>query len=217
MKEITQTKAAHDLRILYPIWMLTAIFSLMYVPSTIVLEGNAEITAQNIATNEFLFRLSIVGSLLTQLLFIIIPLLLYQLFKPLSKSLGILMVVLAFISVPITMYNELHKMTALSLLEDPERMIYFLEMNKQGIIISSIFWGLWLFPLGKLVYVSGYFPKIIGVIIIIAGTGYVVGAFAKILVPDFDILLSFSEILTFGEVLFILWLIIKGVKLKEVK
>jgi len=215
MIDLTLQKTVTVLRFLYPIWMLVAIFSIMYVPSTLIVLEDAATTASNIASNEFLFRLGIVGSLLTQIIFIFVPLLLYKLFKSVNKTQSLLMVVFALVSVPITMLNSLNSIAALNLLNDPTQMMFFLNLNTQGIIIASIFWGLWLFPLGYLVYKSGYFPKTIGGLLIIAGIGYLLGSIANLLLPDTEILLSISEAMTFGEVIFILWFLIRGVKFQK--
>ena len=69
------------------------------------------------------------------------------------------------------MLNELNN-AALLLLHDSQQMMLFLDLHSQGVIIASIFWGLWLFPLSYLIYKSGYFPKIIGTAVIIGGFGY---------------------------------------------
>lgn len=214
MKEITQQKASNILRILYPVWMLVGMFSIMYVSSTLIRYEDATATAVNISSRVLLFRLGIVGSLITQLLFLIIPLYLYKLFKPVNKDLTLLMLVLAFISIPNTMYNELHKITALKLLDAPDQMMFYLELAKEGLSISFIFWGLWLLPLGMLVIQSGYFPKIFGWLLFVACIGYTLSALIHLLRPDMKNLLSVLDVLTLGEVLFILWLVIRGATLK---
>jgi membrane-bound metal-dependent hydrolase YbcI (DUF457 family) len=208
-----QRTLSNLLRVLYPVWMILAIISLMYIPSQLVVPGNPELTAQNIQSQEFLFRLGILGSLVTQILHIFIPWLLYLLFKQTSNRLSTLMLMLALISVPITMYNELHKMTSLMLFDDAEQLMLLLESNTQGLIIASIFWGIWLFPLGQLAIRSGFFPHAIGIIVIIAGAGYVLNSFTRILFPDFIFLITATEILTFGEIAFTLWFVVRGIRL----
>ena len=190
------------LRILYPIWAIIGMFSLMYVPSKIS-------NAAEIAANELLFRLGIVGNLVTQLLFVAVALLLYKLFKEVNNNQAGLMVVLALIAVPIAMFNEIFKIAALY---NPEQTLFFLSLNTQGIIIASIFWGLWLFPLGYLIYKSKYFPKLVGIAVIIAAVGYTFDSFAKLL--NYTALASVFEIMLFGEMIFIFWIVIRGAKLK---
>lgn len=190
------------LRILYPIWAIIGMFSLMYVPSKLS-------NAAEIAANELLFRSGIVGSLVTQLLFVAVALLLYKLFKEVNNNQAGLMAILALIAVPIAMFNEIFKIAALY---NPEQALFFLNLNLQGIIIASIFWGLWLFPLGYLIYKSTYFPKWIGIAVIIAAVGYTLDSFAKLL--NYTALAPVFEIMLFGEMIFIFWIVIRGAKLK---
>ncbi|HEY5809772.1 MAG TPA: DUF4386 domain-containing protein, partial [Povalibacter sp.] len=73
-------------------------------------------------------------------------------------------------------------------------------------------WGLWLFPLGALVFRSGFLPKVIGVLLIIAGSGYVFDSLAQLLHPGFPVVTSFTFI---GEAALMLWLLIKGVNMER--
>jgi len=218
MEEFSRKKTVRNLRILYPLWVLVGIFSIMYVPSQLIDHDSAMTTAETISNNTTLYRLGIFGSLLTQLLFIIIPLLLFRLFEKVNRFQSILMLLLALVSVPMTMYSESSKLMVLELLDQPELMMLSLDSYYEVMTIAMIFWGLWLFPLGILVYRSGYFPKIFGYFLIAAGFGYLLDAFTGILMPTSSIVRSFLEILTFGELLFILWLVIRGVKVnKEIR
>lgn len=205
-------KIATSLRVLYPIWAIVGIVGLLYVPSKLIVIENPILTAQNIENNEGLFRLGIASSLITQLLFIVVALLLYKFFESINKTQASLMAILALVSVPISMLNTLNRVAALQALDQPDQMMFYVNMNSEGITIASIFWGLWLFPLGYLVYKSGYFPKLIGIAAIIGGIGYTVGSFTKILTPEFHGLIEICEYLTFGEIIWLLWLIIRGPK-----
>ncbi|MCK4996795.1 DUF4386 domain-containing protein [Candidatus Pacearchaeota archaeon] len=215
-KDISQQKSAILLRFLYTFWAIIGAFSLIYIPSKLIVFGDAGTTAKNIITNELLFRVGIVGCLITQLLFIIVALLLYKLFEKVNRNQSILMVVFALVSVPIAMISTLFKFTTLFLVDNFEQMMFFLNLNVQGIIIASIFWGLWLLPLGCLIYKSGYFPKFVGVAVIIGGFGYIIDSFVKIILPNLNIAII-VDILALGEMVFVFWIIIKGVKLKDAK
>lgn len=215
ISNISQHQTLTFLRILYPVWMIFGMFSILYVPSVLIVQGDAATTATNIISNEFLFRAGITGSLMTQLIFIFAALLLCKLFAPVNKIYSILMAVLALVSVPIAMVNELNNLAALQLLKNPQDLMLYLTLHKQGIVIASIFWGLWLFPLGYLIYKSGYFPKIIGIAVVIGGIGYTLGSFTELLIPNLKTLLSTFEIMTFGEVIFLGWLIFKGANVNE--
>ncbi len=220
LSNMTQRQAVTSLRFLYPIWTVFGMFSLLYVPSTLIAPENAATTANNIMTNELLFRTGIVGSLITQLLFIIVVLVLYNLFKTVNKDYSLLMVIFALVGVPIAMLNELNHFAVLPLLGSTDYsqiMLFVDDLYNQGILIASIFWGLWLFPLGYLIFKSGYFSKALGALVAVAGFGYLLGSFTHFLFPDYKIVLLVFELMTFGEVIFVFWLLIKGAKIPEMK
>ncbi len=209
---LTQQKAITLLRILYPVWMIVGIFSLQYVPSTLIVLGDAATTASNIVANELLFRMGIVGSLMIQLLHIAVVLILYQLFKSVDKNQASLIVILGLVGVPIAMLNTLGKVMALTLVNSADQMMFYLNMNTNGIMIASIFWGLWLLPQGYLIIKSGYFPKIFGFLMYLAGLSYFIGSFVYFLLPTLAIIPALN-ILAIGEVLFMGWVVLKGAKL----
>ena len=211
--DLTQKKAITILKILYPIWFIVGFFSIMYVPSLLIVAGDAATTASNIIANESLFRMGLAGSLITQLIQIVVVLVLYQLFKSVDKNHALLMVIFALVGVPITMLNTLNRIAALLLLNNADQMMFFLNLNEQGVFIASIFWGLWLFPLGYLIYKSGYFPKIFGVLMFIAGFGYLIGSFTSFLLPGYEAIIQVSDLMTMGEVFFMIWVVLKGAKI----
>ena len=212
MKDLTQPQTVSALRILYSVWVVVGMFSLVYVPTTLIDTSDAIATAERIARHSRLYRLSIAGSLVTQLLFIIIPALLYRLFETVDRNQAALMVVLAWVSVPITMYNEVNQLMVFGVLGEPDRIADLLEAHRQGSTIATIFWGLWLFPLGGLVYRSQYFPKGLSYFLWIGGVGYVFGSFARILMGEVGPLAFVLELMTMGEVVFVIWLVAVGVK-----
>ena len=226
--DLSQQKAVTLLRIMYPIWAIVGLFSVMYVPATLIVPGDAATTANNIMDNDLLFRMGIVGSLITQLIFILVVLVLYKLFRPVNKDHTWLMVMFALVGVPIAMLNTLNRVAALMLLNGADylnvfgadqlhaQMMLFLNLNEQGVFIASIFWGLWLFPLGYLIYKSGYFPRIFGVLMTIAGFGYLLGSFVHFLLPDYEAISSVLEVMTIGETIFMAWVLLKGGKIPKI-
>lgn len=226
--DLSQHKAVTILRLLYPIWAVVGLFSIMYVPATLIVSGDAATTANNIMDNELLFRMGIAGSLITQLIFILVVLVLYQLFKSVDKNHALLMVIFALVGVPIAMLNTLNRVAALLLLNGADylnvfgadqlhaQMMLFLNLNEQGVFIASIFWGLWLFPLGYLIYRSGYFPRILGVLMIIAGFGYLIDFFTHFLLPNYETIDPVLEVMTIGETIFMAWVLLKGAKIPKI-
>ena len=88
-------------------------------------------------------------------------------------------------------------------------VLLFVNMHDLGYSIGTIFFGLWLLPLGYLVYKSESFPKVLGVLLIISCFGYLVDLTALFL---FDIELGIGFVTAVGEMIFIVWLLVKGGK-----
>ena len=215
MSNISKQKLVTLLRFLYPLWAAIGIFSILYVPSKLIAVGDAVTTASNILANESFFRISIAGTLFTHLIHIVVVLILYNLFKSVDKNQSKLIIILGLIGVPIAMFNEINSLTALILLNNPDQMMFFLELHAVGVIIASIFWGLWLLPQGVLIYKSRYWPKIFSILMILAGFGFLIGSFIQIISPHDSTLISLFEFLTIGETLFMLWVIIRGANLPK--
>jgi hypothetical protein len=199
-------------------------FALIYVPSVLIVRGNAAATAQNVIASETLFRLGIVASLIAAIINLLVDLALYQLLKVVHKTMAWLMVIFVIVGVPIVMLNELNQLAVPLILSNADYLQEFttgqlqalglllLNIYKQGLNIAQIFWGLWLFPMGYLVFKSGFLPKILGVLLIIGCFGYVIQSIAAFLALDFRVNLIFYT--SWGELLLPLWLLIKGVNVE---
>ena len=213
--------------LLYVLMSIPGFFALIYVPSKLIVHGNATATATNIAAHETLFRLGIAAELICQTGFIFVALALYDLLKGVNQRHASLMLRLIVVSIPIALLNELNAIAALvlvrgadflSIFEKPQRdalAMLFLNLHGYGFDVTAIFWGLWLFPLGMLVYRSGFLPRILGVLVILNGFTYPVSSFTSLLLPQYEHIVSrWMMPLTFGELLFMFWLLIMGAKPK---
>ena len=210
---------------LYLLVIPLGIFGALYVSSRLIVPGDAARTADNIAASESLFRLGIVSDLLAALVMLFVVLVLYQLLKPVHRNMALLMVIFVLIVVPIAMLNKINQFAALQLLSGADYLtvmttqqsqalaLLFLRLHSRGRSIAFVFWGLWLFPLGYLVFKSGFLPKILGILLMIACLGYVVNSFAGFLGYSTNV----GMVAALGEVLFILWLLIKGVNVEHWK
>lgn len=202
-----------------------SIFGLLYVPSVLVVPGDAAATARNIMASEWLFRSGIVSHLISQIIFVCLVLALYRLLKCVNKSHAVLMVTLALLSVPIAFVSEIDHLAVLRVLGDAAYLesftaverhaqaMLFLDSWDSGILVAQVFWGLWLFPLGQLVFRSRFLPALLGILVIIAGAGYLADVVLAILFPRVD--LTISMVTSFGELLLPLWLVFKGVDAAE--
>lgn len=212
--------------ILYLLIALTAPFSLLYVPGQLIVRGDATATAANIRASEPLLRLGIASELFHQVVCIFLVMALFRLFKGVNENRAWLMVILgALVSVPIVFLNVLNSIAALTLATGPEflRVIgelqrdalayLFMRLHGQGIVLASVFWGLWLFPFGVLVIRSGFIPRVLGVLLMIAGTGYLLSSFTSLVLPQYSSMVNqVAMIMEFGEIPITFWLLIWGVR-----
>ena len=199
---------------------------ILFVRSQTIVSGDAITTASNIVEKEFLYRTGIVSSLLSSVVFVFLVLALYKLFENVNPSKARLIVVLVIVQVPISFVIETFNITAVMVakgeiwksLAQEERQdsaMLFLKMHGYGISILKVFWGLWLLPLGQLVYRSLFIPKILGILLIAGGVGYVLDSLMALLLPEYrHIIAPFALVHSLGEILMILWLLVKGVALK---
>lgn len=211
--------------LLYVLTSIVGFFAMGYVPGKLIVHGDATATANNIGNSEMLFRLGIAAAVIGQAGFIFVALALYDLLKGVSRRQASLMVILIVVSIPIAFVNELNSIAALllvrgadflSVIEKPQRdalAMLFLKLHVQGFVLAEMFWGLWLFPLGLLVYRSRFLPRFLGVWLGLAGVAWVVESLTGILWPLYlDKVDRYLQPAIIGEIAFMLWLLIKGAK-----
>jgi hypothetical protein len=211
--------------LLYLLTSIVGFFSMGYVPSKLIVHANAAATASNISASETLFRLGIASALIGQAGFIFVALALYDLFKGVNRRHASLMVTLILVSIPISFLNELNSIAALvfvrgadflSIFDKPQRdalAMLFLNLHHHGFVVAELFWGLWLFPLALLVYRSRFLPRFLGVWLALAGFAWVILSLTGILLPQYQNKVdTYSQPFFFGEIAFMLWLVIKGAK-----
>jgi hypothetical protein len=211
---------------LYLLLGLTAPIGLLYVPGRLIVFGDAAATADNLRSSGGLLRIGMASELVHQIIVIFLVLALYRLFKDVSETLAVQTVILgALVSVPIMFVNVLNEIAALVLVGGADFLAVFdrpqldalaylfLRLHSQGITVTSIFWGLWLFPFGMLVIRSGFIPRVFGVLLMIAGSAYLASAFATLVVPETAPLVNtVAGPLEIAEVPIIFWLVIWGAK-----
>jgi hypothetical protein len=211
--------------LLYVLASIVGFFSLGYVPGKLIVDGNALATANNIAASETLFRLGIAGELIGQAVFIFVALALYDLLRGVNRRHASLMVLLIVVSIPISFLNELNSFAALvlvrganflSIFDKPQRdalAMLFVHLHGRGFVVAEMFWGLWLFPLALLVYQSRFLPRFLGVWLALAGFAWVILSLTSILLPQYqDKVNTYCQPAVFGEIAFMLWLLIKGAR-----
>jgi hypothetical protein len=222
MKKMTPIKrTARIAGFLYLLQIPLGVFGIVYVPKSLIVSGNLIKTVSNISANEFLFRLSIVSAILCALLTIATAVFICKVLKPINQSYAKWILLFTLIVAPISMLNELNNVAVLLLLKThgyPQSftadqinhlVLILLDLHRYGLQVIGIFFWLWLFPMGYLILKSTYIPKIIGIFLLITCLGYLIDFTTFFLYPDFRIVIS--EYTWIGEVLMVLWLLIKGV------
>ena len=223
-EEINPNRIARVAGILYLIIFCLGIFAELFVRQSLIVPGDAATTVNNIMVSESLFRISLVSDLIRHTFLILLPLVLYQLLKPVGKNIALLMVIFALAGVPIALLNMLNHFAALLLLSGADyltafeadqlhaQVMFFLDLYEYGAFIPQ-FLGLWLLPLGYLVFKSGFLPRILGILLMIGCFGYVIDAVLFFLFASSAATLSLFAFI--GELLFALWLLIKGVNIEQ--
>ena len=211
--------------ILYIIMDVFMIFGGMYVYSKIFVPGDAVATVSNILASEWLFRLGFVSLLVGLILQLYLVHVLYELFKSVENGQARMMVILIVAGVSVAFMNMLFQYAPFLLLSNAGHLSAFnlsqlqtlsmvsLDMYEHGLLITEIFWGLWLIPLGILVYKSGFVPKVLGVLLVVGCFGHLIIFMSTFMFPDFSTILTpIGETVTIGELPIFLWLLIKGAK-----
>jgi hypothetical protein len=211
---------------LYLLVVLIGPIGLIYAPGKLIVRGDAAATMDNIRSSEGLLRLGIASELVHQVIFVFVVLALYRLFRGVDEALANQMVILgALLSVPIVFVNVLNEIATLVLVSGADFLsvfeklqldalaYLFLRLHGQGIMIATVFWGLWLFPFGLLAIRSRFIPRVFGVLLMIAGASMLVDSFATLVLPRYAAVVSeVAGPLGLAELPIVFWLLIWGAR-----
>jgi len=225
-----KNKMAKTAGLLYLLVIVFGMFAELYVNLKLIVPGDASTTVQNILDSEFLYRVGFISGLFHHTSFLLLVLVLYKLFKPVNKNLASVMALLGFASVPIMMLNMLNQFAPLILLSGADYLrifsidqlqtlvMLFLDLHNHGYFIAGLFSGLFLLPLGLLVLQAEYFPRFLGVLLVIGCFGYLLELVVVFLVPDYEVVAFIGLALTIiAEFSFTFWLLLKGVKVQKTR
>lgn len=212
---------------LYLLITVLAIFTHFYVPGELIVAGDAELTANNIAANQGLFRGGIFTELLILLSEVILTMVLYVMFKPVNQTWSMISAVSRLAMTTIHGFNVLNKLFVLILLSGSSYLsvfdaaqlnalvLVFMEGYSFGFGLGIVFLGLHAIILGYLIYISGYFPKVLGVLFGLASLGYFLDSFGQLLIAGYVPGQPLAAIpIALAEIAFPLWLLFKGVKIE---
>lgn len=211
--------------LLYLLSTIAAVFSLIHVPGALIVPGNAAATAERIRASQVLYRVDIGVWSLAALLFTVLALVLFRLLQEVDRPLGLVMVALVLVQVPQVFVRQANQLAALLLVrgagflqafDQPQRealAMLFLTVNAHGTIVAMTFWGLWLLPLGCLVYRSGFLPRTLGAWLVLNGAAYLANSATALLWPQHqDLVFRATLPALLGEVAFMGWLLAVGAR-----
>jgi hypothetical protein len=202
----------------YLIVAVTGGFSELVVRDSLIEAGNAAATADNIATSAGLFRIAFASDLVNITFFVLAALALHALFRTIDSRVALAMVVFNAVAAAIMSVNMINHFAALRIAtsagESDALVMLFADMHSSGYGIAQIFFGLWLLPLGYLVYKSGFLPRALGVALMVGAFSYLTELLAGFLFPDLSesLLLAIAMPAALAEVSLIIWLLVKGIK-----
>lgn len=226
-KRITEASPRFKARMAGGLWLMVIVVSMFafVIRSPLIVRGDAAATATNILASESLFRLGFAADLIAGVCYMGVTVLLYDLLKPVSRSLSLLAAFSGLAGIAIGSATSLTNLAALVLLGGGEYSSAFttsqlqamammsLRLSLQGFSLCMVFFGFQCILIGCLIVRSTFLPRILGVLLAIGGSSYVISSFASFLAPAFGARL-FPFIVPaalLGEGSLTLWLIVKGV------
>jgi hypothetical protein len=220
-------KTARIAGALYLSTLPVALYFWSYIPGKLIVRGNATATGENILAHETLFRISILGELIGYVIFMCVGFLLYRLLRDVNRMWVLVMIGFVLAQGAIGFMNGLNSIAAvilfrgtdfLAVIDKAQRdalAMFFIRLHGQGFAINEIFWGVWLFPLGLLVFHSRFLPRFLGVWLIIACFSWLALSTTALLFPPYsDAASRILQPVTLGETAFALWLLIRGVNVR---
>lgn len=213
------------------LWLLMIVFGLFAqvgVRDAIIVLGDAAATTKNIATHTFLFRLGFVSDLAMMICYLLTPLAFFKLLNAVNKDLSILTVIFGLMGTAIGMLNLLNEFAALRILSGMEYLnafdtrqlqaqaMLFLDLYEHGYVIADIFFALWVFPLGILVYKSGFLPRIFGILFVAETIASLLSVIIHFLCPNGVLETNLLLLGAIAEFSFTFWLLIRGINESKV-
>ena len=174
----------------------------------LITPGDAAKTAQDILNSEALFRWGIASLILTAVLDMIVAVALLVVFEPVSRGVSMMAALFRIAYTAVFLVGISQLVVALGLLRDPPQAMRAIDAYNTIWLVGLIFFGIHLMLLGYLAYRSGYMAKIFGILLVVAGLGYLVDGFGTVLVPNYSI--NVAGFTFVGEAALMFWLLIKG-------
>lgn len=210
----------------YLLVILVGPLRLIYIPNKLFVHENPTATVNNIAVHEWLFRVGMLSELIGAVLLIYLTLALYRLFAEVDHSLavqvvifgGLMPAVLYFVNVTtdagvLMIVRGADFLSAFDKLQRNAIAMLLLRLHSHQFTATLLLAGIWLFPLGILVYRSRFLPRFLGVWLVVGGLAWIILCFTAYLAPQYqDPEFAIFQPVFFGEIALMLWLLLKGAK-----
>ena len=217
------SKLARIAGALYLSTLPLAVYFWSYLPGKLIIRGNASATSENILAHETLFRFSILGDLFTHVILLCLVFLLYRLLSHVDRTWAFVMVGFVLVSTAVAFFGALNNIAALLLFRGGDFLgtvpqaqrealaMLFIRVHGQGYLVNEVFSGLWLFPLGLLVFRDGFLQRFLAGWLLVACFGWLALSVVALVFPSYyDVAFRFAQPVVLGEMAFALWLVIKG-------
>lgn len=203
-------------------------FSIGYVPSVILVDGDATVSATNLAENFGLFRAGVFGDIAVLMLEVAISVVLYALFRPVNHVISLVALVsraamilvmsfnLVLTILPAVLLDQAGHLSAFNQTQLETLGLLFTKAHTLGVYVWQLFFGMHLIALGWLAHKSGAVPKILSLGIFVGAFGYILQGVVELLFFDHQILtaliIGLLTIVTIAEISFGLWLLFRGIR-----
>jgi hypothetical protein len=211
--------------VLYLIVIVAGGWAQLFVRAHLIVRDDAAATAANILAREPLFRLGFAADLIGVVCYVGVVFILYELLKPVGRSVSLLAAFFGMAGNAIFAINLLNHLAAAIVLDNahalaafrPDQLqalaLVFLKLHTQGYLIVMVFFGFYLALLGVLICRSAFLPRILGALLVVGGLADVAGSFAVFISTAFAA--NFSPAATalggIAEIALALWLLVVGV------
>jgi hypothetical protein len=210
----------------YLLIVLLGPLRLIYIPNTLFVKGNAALTVANIGAHQALFRAGIVSDLIGSVVLVLLVLAFYRLFRGVDQNLAVQVVIFGGIMPALLNFvGVTGDIAALAIVRGTEFLSVFSQSQRDALAMllldlrnhqytaAEILWGVWLFPLGSLIYKSRIMPRFLGVWLVLGGLSYLALSFTGVMFPAYQgKVFEVSQPAMFGELALMLWLVIKGAR-----
>jgi len=222
---LRQAALVAGLASLAPLVLGGAPFAEFYVLPKLIVAGDTAATVANVVAHRGLLVAGILALFLTFLGDVVLAWALYVLLAPVNRALSLLVAWLRLVYTAIAFGGLMHLVTALRLIDDTAhreaigagpfhtQVELLIRSFRSPEGFGLVLFGIHLVLLGVLVARSGYIPKLLGVLLMLAGVGYALTYLRPYLYPGLDV--KFLMVTFFGELVFSFWLVLRGWRIPE--